>query len=265
MAYVDNPTWVSDQVFDRIHANWDTGAFVDVDQDADSPSVESYTKPRAEKGPVVMWDDQPGTYIIFRNFCRPGAGEHDGHAHQTFKAVVRPWTDSSGSTRYDRHCLFLRLKADISPEKDYGPTTLYPGNLYVKYVRSDGAVITALGPVKSYDGYLKIAANVREIQLIGVSELLPAPYDYFEEVQVGFYMMRPYFVSPSNFHCYLPGSGYTRFCRPQTFDDGRSYYIGCKNSQNDYEALWLVGIDHPFASKFRVCTPSGDMALVAYE
>ena len=237
--------------FVRVHARWEEGQeWVNADVDDGLPQYEDTDSTKAHRN---LFDDNENTYAIFLNNCLLA-----DDCYLTFRVIPCNRGATAGQTR---HLLFLRLKADISPLR-IGYATYHPGNFHVEYTKSDGTVVTALSDVKTFDGWLSIYDDVKEVRLIGTAELLPQYSSQHKVIKMGFFVMRPYFARPSNVYCRTDKT--IRFAIPETLDrvpPGPTYMERNGVSVNE---LMLVRYDHPYATPIRVMTVTGLMALVAY-
>lgn len=252
--YYDAAVWVEENTrFSRIHARFVPGKeWQDVDVDDGIPQVDSEasTKPWVvDSG--ALFDDDDVTRV------RMGTSRllSEGPAYQTFRA----YPVSAYHTPSVRHLLYVRLKAKIF-YRDFGLSSGYFGYFRLEYVREDGTVITALNNTRDFDGYVRIAADVREVRLVAEGEQDGPSHSF---VGIDFYIMRPYFVSPSRVYGKLADGRVVAFCQTHTFDVGNSM-VGVQTSVGE-QRLMTVPTGHPFGSGFKVCTSRGIMELVAYE
>lgn len=244
--YYDHAAWVTENNFTRIHAKWETSEeWRTVTVDDGSPQVdEDHTDKLWIGNPDALFDDNESLRIRLHNNNLHGSA----NACQTFRAI--PTTGTA------LHLLYVRLKATV-PYADGG----YYGHFRLEYTREDGVVITALSNTKSYDGYVRIVDNVLEVRLVAETEQYDHELDY---LWLDFYVMRPYFVSPSRVYGKLPDGREVPFCRPRTFDNNNYGFVNVQTSVEE-QSLMTVPAGHPFGSAFSVCTTRGDMRLVIYE
>ncbi len=253
--YYDDAVWFTENHFTRIHARWVSGEeweTVTVDEGNPRVDEEETTKPWVGH-PGSVFDDNDATKIRFFNFLvgTPTSDPlvwipPDPPPFQTFRAIP--------VSRSALHLLFVRVKAAVP--------TGYSGHFRVEYTRADGAVITALSNTRYYDGYVRVAADVLEVRLVGEGDWIWEKNQ--SEIWLDYYIFRPYFVAPSRVYGVAPGGRVVNFCIPRTYDDRDTSLLSVQTSV-ELQDLMTVPPGHPFQSAFHVFTSLGWRSLVVYE
>jgi len=182
--------------------------------------------------------------------------------------LIEPWvSDGTGDVNMRveapdglNYCLFVRVKADISPYHLHpaDPDGRYLGYLYLEYVNSNNQVITVRGPTKGIDEYITIKDYVREFRLVAKGQRYGTENGVYLESELGFYTIEPFFCSRTHLWFHKDGSDYN-VVNGALWNEG----YGFNYNYNDNKPIITVPTNHPFASALRVRTSIGDRALIA--